>query len=73
MIKNAPLLKEMEDAILKKEGRLPFNYSIHIFESLWNEGVKLGVLPPRNPLEGIEVDIKIAKTLNSCLRKSSHE
>jgi len=73
MIKNAKTLKEMEDAILKKEGRLPFSYSMRVFESLWHEGVKLGVLPPRDPLEGIELDIKIAKILNSCLKKSLQE
>ncbi|HCC68270.1 MAG TPA: hypothetical protein DEP99_00045 [Nitrospiraceae bacterium] len=70
MIKNPHLLKELEDTVMKDEGKLPFSYSIRIFESLWEEGIKLGVLPPRNPLEGIEVDIKIAKTLNSCSRKS---
>ncbi|MBI5893697.1 MAG: hypothetical protein HZB79_08630 [Deltaproteobacteria bacterium] len=71
MIKNTQLLKEFENAIIKKEGILPFSSSIRIFESLWNEGIKLGVLPPSNPMEGIEVDIKIAKALNSCLKKSS--
>jgi hypothetical protein len=71
MIKNSQRLKELEDAIIKREGNLPFSYSIHVFESLWNEGIKLGVLPPHNPMEGIEVDIKIAKTLNSCLKKPS--
>lgn len=71
MIKNAQLLKEFEDANMKKEGRLSFNYSIRIFESLWNEGIKLGTLPPNRPLDGIEVDIKIAKTLNSCLKNFS--
>lgn len=70
MLKNTHILKEMEDTIIKKEGRLPFSYSIRIFESLWKEGTKLGVLPPKKPLDGIEVDIKIAKVLNSCLKKS---
>lgn len=73
MIKNAQPLKELEDTIMKREGRLPFGYSLRIFESLWDEGIKLGVLPPRNPLEGIEVDIKIAKALNSCSGKSLPE
>ena len=71
MIKDVRLLKKFEDTIMKKEGRLSFAYSMRIFESLWNEGVKLGVLPPKKLLEGIEVDIKIAKALNSCLKKSS--
>ncbi|MEK6546615.1 MAG: hypothetical protein AABZ28_08810 [Nitrospinota bacterium] len=70
MIKNSQRLKELEDAIIKREGNLPFRYSMRVFESLWDEGIKLGVLPPHNPMEGIEVDIKIAKTLNSCLKKS---
>jgi len=26
---------------------------------MWKEGVSLGVLPPKDPLEGIDVDIKI--------------
>jgi len=37
---------------------------------MWNHGVKLGVLPPKEPLEGIETDIKIARVLNSCLKSS---
>lgn len=71
MIKNPQLLRELEDTIMKKEGRLPIDYSMRILESLWNEGVKLGVFPPKEPLEGIDVDIRIAKILNSCLKKSS--
>lgn len=73
MIKDYKLLKEFEDTMMKKEGRLPFSYALGIFESLWNEGMKFGVLPPRDPLEGIEVDIKIANILNSCLKESSLE
>jgi hypothetical protein len=30
---------------------------------MWNEGVNLGVLPPKDPLEEIDVDIRIAKVL----------
>lgn len=71
MIKDAQLLKKFEDTIMQKEGILSFSYSMRIFESLWNEGVKLGILPSKKPLEGIEVDIKIAQVLNSCLKKSS--
>lgn len=73
MVKNSELLKRFEDSFIKDEGRLPFDKSIKLFASMWNEGVKLGVLPPKDPLEGIEVDIKIAKVLNSCLKKSSQE
>jgi hypothetical protein len=31
---------------------------------MWEEGRKLGVLPLKDPLEGIEVDIRMARILN---------
>ncbi len=34
---------------------------------MWQEAVDLGVLPLKDPLEGIEVDIRIAKILNQGL------
>ncbi|MBI3583731.1 MAG: hypothetical protein HY096_07265 [Nitrospinae bacterium] len=71
MIKNPELLKKFEEDFMQDKGRLSYNKSLQIFMALWNEGVKLGVLPLKNPLEGIEVDIKVAKILNSCLKKSS--
>ena len=37
---------------------------------MWNEGLKFGVLPSKDPLEGIDVAIRIAKVLNSCSKKS---
>ena len=73
MIKNQELLKKFENSLVRDEGKLPFHQSIKLFTSMWNEGVKLGVLPPKEPLEGIDVDIKIAKVLNSCLKSSSPE
>ena len=33
-------------------------------EGMWREGMALGVLPLKDPLEGIEVDIRIARMLN---------
>jgi hypothetical protein len=38
---------------------------------MWNEAFHLGVFPAEDLMEGIEVDISIAKTLNSCSKKSS--
>jgi hypothetical protein len=38
---------------------------------MWKEAVALGAFPPKDPLEGIEVDINIAKILNSCSKKTS--
>ncbi|NCO66938.1 MAG: hypothetical protein COY75_07985 [Nitrospirae bacterium CG_4_10_14_0_8_um_filter_41_23] len=73
MIKNKEVLKKFEDRFIREEKILPFTQAIRLFTDMWNEGVKLGVLPPKNPSEGIEVDIRIAKVLNSCLKKSSQK
>ncbi len=73
MIKNPDVLKKFEDNFLESEGRLSHEQSLKIFAAMWREAVNLGVLPPKDPLEGIEVDIRVAKVLNSCLKKSCHE
>lgn len=70
MIKNFHFVENIEKDFISKQ-KLSYKQSLQIFESMWDEGVKLGVLPPKKPLEGIEVDIKIARVLNSCLKKSS--
>ena len=64
MIKNTDILKELEKKIIAKE-KLSFLEALNLFEAMWEEGVSLGVLPPKDPLEGIDVDIRIAKILCS--------
>ena len=68
MVKNSKLLQEFMNTLSQKEGPLPFSHSLKLFTSMWLEGIRLGVLPPKTPLEGIEIDIKIAAVLNSCLK-----
>jgi hypothetical protein len=67
MIKNGKILKRFEDDLISQQ-RFSIEEAFNIVESLWHEGVSLGVLPPKNPMYGIEVDIKIVKALNSCLK-----
>ena len=71
MIKNAEVLKNLEDDFIKGPGKLSYEQSLKLFTDMWQEGQSLGILPQQNPLEGIEVDIRIAKVLNSCLKKFS--
>ena len=61
-----------EDELLKKTPPRSFLDSLSLLEAMWNEGRQLGVLPPSNPLDGIEVDIEIARVLN-CLTTSLAE
>jgi len=39
--------------------------NLQIVEALYKEAVTLGIIPLKNPLDGIEVDLKIAKVVNS--------
>lgn len=73
MIRNPDLLKKFEDEFIRNEGNLNYGQSLKLFTDMWNEGKQLGILPPKDPLEGIEVDIKIAKVLNSCSKSSSQK
>jgi hypothetical protein len=63
MIKDARLLAEFEEKELRKEKR-DYRASLRLFEAMWREAMLLGVLPLKDPLEGIEVDIKMARILN---------
>jgi len=63
MIKNAEFRK-FEIEFIKKE-KVDLEKNFRLVEALYQEAVTLGVLPPKNPLDGIEVDLKIAKVVNS--------
>jgi hypothetical protein len=39
--------------------------NLEIVEALYAEAVTLGAIPPVDPFQGIEIDIKIAKAVNS--------
>jgi transcriptional regulator with XRE-family HTH domain len=57
-------LQKFEIDFLKKE-KADIMRNLHIAEALYKEAVTLGIIPSKNPLEGIEVDLKIAKVVNS--------
>ena len=56
-------LLEFELDFLRRE-KVDRVRNFHILEALYNEAVTLGILPLKNPLDGIEVDLKIAKVIN---------
>jgi hypothetical protein len=56
--------QKFEIEILRNE-KLDVKKKFKIVEALYNEAVALGALPLENPLEGLEVDIRIAKVVNS--------
>lgn len=63
MIKDAKFLAEFEDELLRKE-KIDYPAALRILDAMWDEARKLGVVPLKDPLEGIDVDIRIARILN---------
>ena len=68
MIKNPQILNNLEKETIRKEN-ISFGKALALFEAMWKEGITLGAIPPKDPLEGIETDIRIARILN-CSKKS---
>ncbi len=64
MVKNTEKLRDFEDRIARLETRnLDRNWAL--LEAMHREAVALGVFPPKDPLEGLEVDIRIARIIHS--------
>jgi hypothetical protein len=64
MIRNPSIVQSFENALIRQE---PVNYrrNLRIFEALFSEARALGVIPLTDPLDGIDVDIRIAGVLNA--------
>ena len=56
--------QKFEIEILRNE-KLDIKKKFKIVEALYEEAVTLGVFPLKDSLEGLEVDIRIAKVINS--------
>lgn len=67
MVKNSELLQALEDDLVRSQAPDYFR-NLRTFEALYHEAQLLGILPLRNPLDGIDVDIRLAAVLN--VRKS---
>ncbi|MFP3870624.1 MAG: hypothetical protein ACLFVT_07080 [Syntrophobacteria bacterium] len=64
MIRDQELWKRFE-AKLSREKPASLEENLRIVEALYQEARGLGVFPSSDPLEGIEVDIKVARVVNS--------
>lgn len=68
MVKNVHMLRKLDETLIARE-RISHVDSLRLMDSLWEEAETLGVLPLKNPLDGIEIDIRMARILNSCSKK----
>lgn len=63
MLRNSHLIEALKKAQLQASPPDYF-YNLSLFEGLYNEARALGALPLKDPLEGIESDIRLARILN---------
>lgn len=61
--KNAELLR-FEKEFVKKE-KVDIKKNFRIVEDMYSQAVFLGVFPAKEKLDGLEIDIKIARVVNS--------
>ncbi len=64
MTKKRTKLKDLDEELRKSEGR-PYKEILVLYSTLFAEAVSLGIFNNDNILDGIKVDIKIAKAINS--------
>ena len=69
MIQDDKKLEMFEKELLRLQKPDPVR-NFKIVEALYDEAVALGAFPLKDPLDGIEVDIKIAKAVNSVSKTS---
>lgn len=63
MIKNKKYLEAFENQLAAEE-KVDFKKNLEIYEALWHEAVTLGVFPLKDPYDGVEDDIHLAKILS---------
>jgi hypothetical protein len=63
MITNPAMVEAFEDAQARQETP-DFLRNMHLVDALYEEAHALGAFPLKDPLEGIEVDIRLAQALN---------
>ncbi len=63
-MRNSKIVEEFEKSQIRGRS-VDIAENFRIIEALYAEAVQLGVLPPKNPLEGLDAVLQIAKVVNS--------
>ena len=63
MIKNCEQIREFERELIRQE-RTDVTKNFQIVNAMYQEAVELGIIPMKDPLDGLEIDIRIAEVLN---------
>ena len=63
MIRNTLKLKKFYQKLIEQEN-ISHKEALSIYEALHKEAVSLGIINSENILEGLEIDLRIAKAIN---------
>jgi hypothetical protein len=69
MIKNRDEIQKLENELTRKE-KVDILKNFRLVEAMYKEAIILDAFPMKDALAGIEVDIKIAKVINSVSKSS---
>jgi hypothetical protein len=69
MVKNTSRLKEFEDYYMRRD-KPDLLRNLQLLDQLYKEAKALSVFPLQELLSGLEIDIKIAKVINSVPKTS---
>lgn len=63
MIRNAATLRSFEKELIRKD-RCDSDANFRIVDALYQEAFELGVFPLKDPLDGLDITLRIAKVVN---------
>ena len=63
MIKNTDKLKKFHRDLIRNEN-ISHKEALAIYEALHKQAVSLGIISSENIMEGLEVDLRIARAIN---------
>jgi len=63
MVTNKVKLNKFYQKLIEKEN-IPYEKALFIYEALHKEAVSFGIINSKNILDGLETDLRIAKTIN---------
>ena len=63
MLQNKPKLEKFYQELIQRES-ISHKEALSIYEALHKEAVSLGIISSKNILDGLEIDLRIAKAIN---------
>lgn len=64
MVKNQEKLQKFENELIRRE-KANVLKNFRLVDAMYKEAISLGIFPMKDALEGLEVDLRIAKVINS--------